>query len=347
MSSLVDFIKKYNQDLEPQLQEIFQRARKKAEDISPVAARLVDDYQEFVGGGKRLRGALTVLGYQMFGGQNYEEILKASLAIEIVHSFFLVQDDIMDQDELRRGKPTVHMKYQKEYGLHYGTSMALVVGDEGLFLAYYLLSSLKLDPGKVLKALKYFNEVGTEVGIGQALDLTYEREKKYTEEDVLRVHRYKTAEYSIVAPLCVGAILAGADESKLAAIKDFGIPVGVAFQLRDDELGMFSTREVLGKAVDSDLKAGKVTLLIVKALENADQKDKEFLEKVYGDRNISTEDAERVREIIKKVGAPEYSQKKSQDLVEEGKRFIPEVTDNSEYQQMLNELADLVIARES
>ncbi|MDO8570405.1 MAG: polyprenyl synthetase family protein [Candidatus Daviesbacteria bacterium] len=347
MSNFVDYLIKYNKDLKPIIDATFDKEQIAVGKIVPMAGDMINDYKKFLSGGKKLRGCEIFLGYQMFAGMNKEEGLLASLTIEIIHSFLLMHDDVMDQDDLRRGEPTIHKKYAKHFGDHYGESMAITLGDEGMFWAYRILNSLHFSRANMSKASEFLSQVLLEVGIGQALDITYEEQHKFSEEAVLQIHRYKTAEYTISGPLSVGAILAGADEKKLKAIKDFGIPVGIAFQIRDDELGMFSTEEELGKPVDSDLKEGKVTLLIVKALEFASVEDKKFLQSAHGNQKLTKEEVERVRTIIINSGAFAYSQKAARDLVEEGKKFIPEITDNIVYQKLLVQLADFVIERQS
>lgn len=342
-----DYLLAYNKKLEPILNNIFDEEKNSISKLVPMAGEMVGDYKEFLSGGKKLRGTEIFLGYEMFGGKNEQTGLKASLVIEIVHSFLLMHDDIMDNDSVRRGRPTMHKKYSSLFGPHYGLSLAMTLGDEGMFLAYRILNSLDLPGERLSKATGYLSQVLIEVGIGQALDLTYEKQKKFLLDSVLQVHRYKTAEYTISGPLSIGAILAGADEVKLKALKNYGIPVGTAFQIRDDELGMFSTEDKLGKPVDSDLKEGKITLLIVKALEKAEGEDKKFLEYAHGNSNLTVSEVERVREIIKKTGALEYSQQTAKKLVEEGKQYIPHITDDKKYQELLSQLADFVIERKS
>ncbi len=348
MKNFISYIQEYNQDLQSVLDGVFDKEVKRVGEIVPMASQMALDYKHFLEGGKKLRGCEIFLGYQMFGGKETNTGLLASLVIEIIHSFLLMHDDFMDQDDLRRGQPTMHKKYAEQFGLHYGQSMAINLGDEGCFFAMSLLNSLDLPRERLSKATEFLSQMLFEVGIGQALDITYENEKEFLEEKVLKVHRYKTAEYTIPGPITIGAILAGVDDEKiLQAIKDFGIPVGIAFQLRDDELGMFSTEEELGKPVDSDIKEGKLTLLIVKTLENVSGDDLEFLKKAYGSKNLSLEEVERIRQIIKETGALEYSQKKSRELVEEGKKFIPKITADPKYQKLLVELADFCVERHS
>lgn len=345
MDEFVKYFLEYKKKVNPVIKEVFGQEKDYVSKIAPLAGQLVGDYKEFLSGGNKLRGCEIFLGYQMFGGENKKIGLKASLVIEIIHSFLLMHDDFMDNDDLRRGKPAMHKKYAEKFGDHYGESLAIVLGDEGCFFAYQLLNRLKISAERLSWATSLLSRTLVEVGIGQALDITYEKEKDLSEEKVLQIHRYKTADYTISTPLSIGAILAGADKRKLKAIKKFGIPVGIAFQLRDDELGMFSTEKQLGKPVNSDLKEGKVTLLIVKALEGASKKDGKFLKYAHGNKCLTRREVRRVREIMKTTGALEYSKLTSRKLVEEGKKFVPQITKDSHFQFLLSQLADFVIER--
>ena len=347
MQTFLKYLEDYNRDIQPILDKFFQDQKKEVIKIAPIAGAMIDDFKGFLEGGKKLRGCEILLGYEMFGGKNREVGLLASLVIEIIHASLLIHDDFMDQDSLRRGKPTMHKKYSENHDEHYGASMAINIGDEGLFLASYLLNSLDLPKERLSKATQFLSHLLMETGLGQALDISYETKKRFSEEDVLRVHRYKTAEYTISGPSSLGAILAGVNEESLKAIKDFGIPAGIAFQLRDDELGMFSTEEELGKPVDSDIRESKVTVLIVRAFENAKGEDLKFLKYAFGNKNLTSDDVERVRNIIKSSGALEYSKNLSRKYTEEGKKFIPQITSDLKYQNLLSELSDFTIKRES
>ena len=345
MNSFVKYLSQYNQDIQPVIDNFFESEKKMVEKIAPIAKIMVDDLKEFLEGGKKLRGALTLLGYEMFGGAHKNTGLLASLVIEIVHAALLIHDDFMDRDDLRRGKPTIHKKYSK-YGEHYGASMAVNIGDEGLFTAMNLLSSLDIDGEKKAYATKFLSRLLMETGLGQALDISYEKEK-FREEDILRLHRYKTAEYTISGPISIGAILAGASEKDLVKIKEFGIPIGIAFQIRDDELGLFGKEKELGKPVDSDLRESKATLLIIKAFESAKGADLEFLKFAWGNKNLSMKEIEKVREIIKRAGVIKYSEKLSREYVRDGSKFIPKVTKSLRYQKLLSDLAEFTIERQS
>lgn len=347
---LKDYIKKST----PILDEIFQEKQKEAAKISPITAEMMRVYRRFMGG-KNIRGALTKLGYQCFGGRNEREILRASLMVEVTHSFCLMHDDFMDQDSLRRNLPTIHIQYSRLHRQryvkgdpgHYGDCMAIDLGDSGFVIAHLLLAEAKFSPEVKEKVLRRFDQVLLNTTFGQAIDLTYEHFARVGEKDVMRVHRFKTADYTITGPLQYGALFAGADEEKVAKIEKYGLPVGIAFQLRDDELGIFSEEEELGKPVGSDIRENKNTLLHIKALEWADPKEKEFLKATYGKHDLNRREIEKVREITIKTGALAYSQKLSRRLVEKGKKFVPQITKNPELQDTFYKMADFMIERRS
>jgi geranylgeranyl diphosphate synthase type I len=341
------YLKNYAQKADSVLDEFFAEKKKEAQAISPIAAGMIDRYRQFMVGGKKLRGAEIKLGYELCGKRAGKEVIKASTSIEIIHSFLLMHDDFMDQDDLRRGQPTSHKQYEKGHTPHFGLSMAVDTGDLGMFLAYEMLIGTHIPPKQKTAAWKILNETIIEVAYGQALDLHYESRKKVIEEDVLRVHTHKTATYTVTAPLQMGAVLGGASKQKLQALEKFGRPVGIAFQLRDDELGMFSDEKTLGKPADSDLKEGKNTLLFVKALELGDKKQKKFIKYAHGNSNLTVKEVEKVRHIIIDTGALACSQKLGRKLVEKGKKFVPQITKDSRHQETLYSLADFIIERES
>ena len=163
------------------------------------------------------------------------------------------------------------------------------------------------------------------------------------------VHLYKTANYTITGPLRYGAILADVSSrsERFKSLELYGTPVGIAFQLRYDELGMFSSEEKLGKPVDSDLREGKNTLLFSKAFENGRREEVRFLKHAHGNKKLTPEDVATAREIIVRTGALEFSQMESRRLVQEGKKYIPQITSDGHFQELLTVLADYVIERQS
>jgi geranylgeranyl diphosphate synthase type I len=347
------YLKDYIEKTTPILDSFFKAEEKKAAQISPITAEMMRIYRRFMGG-KNIRGSLTKLGYECFGGKNEKAILKASLMVEITHAWILMHDDIMDKDVLRRGMPTIHVQYrklhQKRYKKgeadHYGNCMALDIGDTGFALSHLILANCDFSNQIKIKVLRRFDEQLLMTAHGQALDVTYELMDKLGEEEVMRVHQYKTAHYTITGPLQYGALFTDADEKEIGKIEKYGLPVGIAFQLRDDELGLFSDEKTLGKPIGSDVKENKNTILHLKALEWAKGKDKEFVKKSYGNRDLTKKELERVRRITQKTGALDYSQKMGRRLVEKGKKFVPQITSDPELQDTLYKMADFMIERE-
>lgn len=317
-----------------------------------IAVDMLTRYKKFIRGGKKLRGAQIQLGYEIAGGKK-RDVLQASTSIEIIHSFILMHDDIMDLDSLRRGFPTIHRQYEDKHRklklskdtFHYGISMGIGMGDLGAYLGTEVLLGSNLDADKKLKASIYLSRLLQRVAYGQGLDVTYGKMKDITEHDVMQVHLHKASIYTVAGPLKIGALLGGLPNHRIKAIEKFGEPVGIAFQLKDDELGLFSDDKTLGKPIGSDIREGKNTILKIKAVEFAKAKDKRFLKNTYGNQKIKQKDVKKVQRLTIKTGALEYSQELSKKLVEKGKKHIPLITKDTGLQETLSSLADLVIHR--
>jgi geranylgeranyl diphosphate synthase type I len=225
--------------------------------------------------------------------------------------------------------------------------MAVDMGDIGLVLPQLILADSDFSDEIKTRILRCFNRQLLVTAFGQALDVNLELMTELAEEDILKIHHYKTANYTITGPLQCGALFAEADEKEVEKIEQYGLPVGIAFQLRDDELGLYSDEKTLGKPIGSDVKENKNTILHLKALELAKGEDKDFIRRAYGNRNLAEKELERVRKITEKTGALAYSQKMARELVEEGKKFVPQITTNPERQETLYKMADFMVERES
>src|SRR3990167_7537263 len=266
---------------------------------------------------KRIRGAFIYYGYKLLGGKDEKAALAAAKSIELVHPALLMHDDFMAQDDTRRGKPTTHEHFKalhktKDWrfdDLHYGESMALNVGDIALLAGYEILARSKFPPNKKLETLNRMLRGEINTGSGQAFDITLEAKGKATEKDIIDLHYAKTGIYTYENPLHTGAILAGAKQADLDIISKYAIPGGIAFQLQDDILGLFGNPEKTGKPAHSDLRQGKITLLIIKAIENATRKQFVQLNRYWGNRDLTESGANIVREIVRETGSLEYSKK--------------------------------------
>lgn len=268
---------------------------------------------------KRLRGSFIYYGYRLFGGQDLEMAMAASMSIELIHTGLLMHDDVMDRDVVRRGLSTTH-KFFEDYhrqngwsgdGEHYGESMAINLGDMALLSGYEILNNLKCDPLYKQRAMKKLLRGVVNTGIGQGVDVTLQVKNEAVEKDIFNLHLGKTAVYTYQTPLQVGALLAGADGDDLLTINEYAIPGGVAFQLQDDILGLFGDPEMTGKSDNSDLSQKKMTLLMVKAMEFGSDVQRGKLKQLWGKEDITEAEADICREIVIKTGSLDYSKEKA------------------------------------
>ena len=266
-------------------------------------------------GGKRIRGALVMAGYEMCGGTNRNMIVQAARAIEILHAYMLIIDDIQDRSALRRGKPSAHKMaeaYHKKRKLkgdaaHNGISLALNAAIAGAHGAQTVLANLDADPQLKLNALSITNRTMSITAHGQTLDILNSLVEMPSEADIERVLEWKTGLYSIINPLHVGMVLAGGDCHVTNAITPYAHNAGKAFQITDDILGIYGSEKELGKSPGDDIREGKGTLLVHYALEHTISADKAFLQKCLGNPNLTEEEFTKCKQIIKNSGALAYA----------------------------------------
>lgn len=340
----------YKLRVEEYLAEFFGEKEKDLEHWSSrEACEILREYT--LRGGKRIRAILMIVGYRMMGGKKEEDIIRASTALELIQSYLLIHDDIMDESDLRRGKDTVHKIYEKKHlksgfagrPVKFGESMAIILGDLADAYAMEILSDSNFPAELKVKAIYKLNEIIEYTGYGQIIDIYSGVMDEFKEEDLLLLHKYKTARYTIEGPLALGMILAGAEPD---GIEEFAIPVGIAFQLQDDILGLFGNEEELGKPVTSDLAEGKKTLLIIKALENGTEEERKIIMDALGNPAVTYEQLEKVRDVVRKTGSLDYSRNLAEDLVKKAKDALMnmEVKDE-DMRQFLLWLADYMIKR--
>jgi geranylgeranyl diphosphate synthase, type I len=322
--------------LEQQIEESFK--------VSPRLKPLVTTFSAQSEGGKRLRGCLVRLGYELIESFN-PEIYQASLAYEIVQTSLLSHDDIIDKSSIRRGKKTM---YQSLGGDHYGTSQTIILGDIGFFLSFQLITNADFPVKRKLKALETFNDSLLKTAAGEMLDIEISLKGKedFSKEDSLKISHLKTAHYTIIGPLQLGASLAGGKDRFLEVLEEFGKNLGIAFQIQDDILGIFGDEKTLGKSTLSDISEGKPTLLYLEALKRANQAQKEVLKDLYGKADITDRAAEKIRELFKDLGALDFANKKALEYVSKAKLVIPKISKDQKKQRLLEELADFLVKRD-
>ena len=251
----------------------------------------------------------------MCGGTDYEMILQAAAAIEMVHAYILVLDDIMDRSSMRRGGPSSHnamASYHKQKGLsgeseHFGEAVSINGALIGGHYAQSLVTNLHVKSANKLKALQLLNEALVVTGHGQINDIFNEAIDEVSEASVDHVLEWKTAHYTFLNPLQFGMALSSANDQQLDALKEYCMFAGRAFQITDDILGTFSSELEAGKSPMDDIREGKRTVLSVTTLNRATSSDKNFLIQMLGNERLTQAQFARCKEIIVATGALEYS----------------------------------------
>jgi geranylgeranyl diphosphate synthase type I len=280
--------------------------------VGPDLRPLADEISAFLlDGGKRLRPAFAYWGWRGAGGADCAEVVNAVTALEFVQACALVHDDVMDGSDTRRGHPAMHRRFEalhRESGWRgdaaaFGTAVAILVGDTCLIWADEMLNTSGLPAEALLRAQPVYDEMRTEIMAGQYLDVLTQATGDHSVERAMTVARYKSAKYTIERPLHFGAALAGAPPELTAAYSGYGLPLGEAFQLRDDVLGVFGDPAETGKPAGDDLREGKRTVLIAKTLERATPAQAALVERHLGDPYLTPDGVAAMRDVITSSGA--------------------------------------------
>jgi len=252
---------------------------------------------------KRIRGSFVYYGYLLGKTEITDSVWTAAMAVEVVHTALLMHDDFMDRDIIRRGGPTTHKYYEaKTNNPHYGNSMAVNIGDAVLCAGFDLLADVADK-----KVIRQMLRAIVNTAHGQAYDITLETLGKWDENDVINLHKAKTAIYTYENPLKIGAMMAGLSGRPLQVLHNYAMDGGVAFQLQDDILGVFGTPEKTGKSADSDLLQGKCTMLVLKVFNNGTPKQQKAVRKVWGKLGASRKDLDNAKQAIIDSGSLRYS----------------------------------------
>ncbi|MCI2421898.1 polyprenyl synthetase family protein [Saccharopolyspora sp. K220] len=313
------------------LTDYLRTRRAEAADLDPAFAAAVAELADFVlGGGKRIRPTFAWWGWRAAGGSAEgpaaKAMLRAASALELLQACALVHDDLIDESDTRRGNPTVHRKFERIHqeagfsgaGRQFGSAAAVLLGDLALSWADDMLHSAGIAPDALARALRPWRAMRTEVLAGQYLDVLGQYRGDETPQAALRICQLKAASYTVQRPLELGAEAAGADPEALRALHRFGSDIGVAFQLRDDLLGVFGDPGVTGKPAGDDLREGKRTVLIAeavaKARQQADQPALDLLCDVLGDPELDEDHVEQARSLLTRLGAVEAVEKRITEL---------------------------------
>lgn len=309
----------------------FDSRQARVEEIGSDFAAAVDVLREFVlGGGKRIRPTFAWWGWRGAGGAADgpagEAALRALSSLELLQASALIHDDLMDCSSVRRGSPTVHVRFAAEHaerGWHgtpeqFGLAAAVLLGDVALAWTDDMFYTSGVGVDAIARASEPWLGMRTEVLAGQLIDVRTQASGDESVEAALRIDRFKTAAYTVERPLHLGAALAGASEELVAAYRGFGAEIGVAFQLRDDLLGVFGDPAVTGKPAGDDLREGKRTLLVALGLANAEAAgrygDAALLRACLGRERLDVADVDKVRDMLVSVGAVDAVERRIDEL---------------------------------
>jgi geranylgeranyl diphosphate synthase type I len=287
--------------------------------IDPAVGEAAQVLAGFLRGGKRVRPRFAWWGWRGAGGDpgdpDAPAVLRAISALELVQAGALVHDDLIDDSATRRGNPTVHVRFADRHAAQgrrgrpdrFGAAAAILLGDLALAWADDMLRAAELPPAAAARAAEPWAAMRTEVLAGQYLDVLHQATGEDSVAGALRVPRFKTAAYTVERPLHLGAALAGADEALVAGYRRYGADIGVAFQLRDDLLGVFGDPSVTGKPAGDDLREGKRTLLLALGMRSADDRGEQaaraVLDAAVGDPDLTDAGLDRVRALLVDLGA--------------------------------------------
>ncbi|MBY9000001.1 MAG: polyprenyl synthetase family protein [Candidatus Heimdallarchaeota archaeon] len=309
-------------------------------------------------GGKRIRPIMMITAFSAVNpDKSKDEAIKTSLSLELIHNASLIHDDIMDNANTRRGKQAFHKVFydfaEKKHNhsnldyANYGESMGILGGDYAYNLAYKAIHNDGFPPAVILRAAQEFNAGFLDIVQGVIYESELMGRKNVSEAEYVEMIRGKTAAL-FEKSARLGAILAEGSETQIDSLGNFALNVGIAFQLVDDIIGTFGDAKKTGKPVDSDIKEGKKTILVIKALENANEEQKLSLSRTLGNRDATATEVEEVRDIMKLTGALQYAQNKAEELYQLSQSYL-ENTDsslNQPYKDYLLSIAKMGVYRE-
>ena len=341
----------------PRIETELRRAYRAERARRPPAFRpYVGALEEFtLRGGKRFRALLVLAGYHIATGRDPSPAIPAAAAFEQFQTWMLVHDDIIDRSETRRGGPTLHRSFARdalprmgaERAEEYGRALGITLGDLAEPFTVEGLITGRLPAARRLAVLAEYVRMTRETAYGQALDIRNGELpiEEVSERDVLLVHRYKTAAYTVASPLRIGAQLGGGRAGLLDDLEAIGLDLGIAFQLRDDVLGTGFDADASGKSAN-DLQEGKRTLLVVRAWAAADAAGRASLSAVLKNPSATAAELEAARATIRSTGSLDYSERRIRTLADRaGRRITTSRSLRADARPLLREIGERLVQR--
>jgi geranylgeranyl diphosphate synthase type I len=321
--------------------------------VGPETGQLVGAVRDLIGGGKRLRPAFGYWGWRGVGRPDDDRMVTAAAALELFQACALIHDDVMDRSDTRRGQPAAHRRFGRLHGASgwrgdseaFGTAAAILLGDLCLAWTDEMFFGSGLEPDRLHRARPLFDEMRTELMGGQYLDLLEQAAGGASVARARRVIQYKSARYSVLRPLQLGAALAGGDRALLRAYEAYGLPLGEAFQLRDDVLGVFGDPAETGKPVGDDLREGKPTVLVALARRASSAAPGQLLERHLGDPQLDAAGVAALADVIVATGALDEVERMIRDCAEQAVAALDTAALDPEADAVLRDLATAATAR--
>ena len=316
--------------------------------ISPLIFRNIKDF--ILRKGKRARPILFVIGYLGFAKKVAKNLYTSALAIELLHDFLLVHDDIIDKSTTRRGKPSMHVMlnnhFKKNKNIKFsGQDLAIIIGDIMYAMSIHAFLAIDEKAERKEMALRKFIMSAMLTGSGEFIELTYGLNTidQISKADILKVYDYKTAYYTFSSPLSTGAILAGADKKQADILFKYGVSLGRAFQIKDDILGMFGEEKKIGKSVLTDLQESKKTIPLWYAYHNSPKAKKLLIRKILSKKSITQTDFMKIRQVMREAGALEFARKEIKNLVGSAQNLLAQSGMKSYYRNILNKYVEKLL----
>jgi geranylgeranyl diphosphate synthase type I len=321
-------------------------------ELSPVSDSLTTFLLD---SGKRLRPMFAYAGFLASGGSLEKPVIRAMASLELLQACALIHDDLMDGSDTRRGKPSIHRHFESRhvqddldgFAPHYGLSAAVLLGDLALVWSDQMLNGAGLTTEQVARLLPYYNEMRVELMAGQFLDIHEQTQKTTSVDRSMKIARYKSGKYTVERPLHLGAAMATAPAEIFTALSGYGLPLGEAFQLRDDLLGVFGDPSVTGKPAGDDLREGKRTVLIAMTNDRQSESQREIARKHFGKPDLDAEGVALLREIIESTGARAELEATIERLTEQALTAAQSAVFTEDGNAMLVELANIATKRSS
>ncbi|HHX58680.1 MAG TPA: polyprenyl synthetase family protein [Candidatus Moranbacteria bacterium] len=353
----IQLLKEHKEVLDCHLGNFLQKKVKTFGNYDPTMSVLMKKIEDVVlAGGKRIRPTLLHYAYLASGKKDSAKIIDIEVAVELVHNYLLIHDDVFDRDDIRHGVKTIHKRYLESHRskikstedlVHFSNSMAISAGDVLVALANSLVLQTALKKETLIKITQLLQDTILMAFVGEVKDIALSHSLNVSKNDILKVHRFKTGIYTFENPIKMGLILSGEEDKEVyKKFSDYAIPLGIAFQLRDDILGLMGDEKKLGKPAGSDVKEGKKTLLTTKALELGNKKQQAFLRSRLGKNNLTEKELNAFRQIVVETGSLDYSQKKCTKLIQEALDALQKINfKNKKSATFFNGIAEYIVSR--